>query len=62
MALLVTVSSSELGFSSDVSRWAPLEEWDELIGAPYSRHQEYDLPHSFMIGDAGNAYLFYCRR
>jgi hypothetical protein len=62
MTLLVTVSSSELGFGTDVSRWAPLEEWDELLGAPYSRRQEYDLPHSFMIGDVGNAYLFYCRK
>jgi hypothetical protein len=62
MTLLVTVSSSELGFSRDVSRWAPLEEWDEVIGAPYSRREEYDLPNSFMIGDVGNAYLFYCRK
>ncbi len=62
MDLLVTVSSAEFGHGgSDDIRWIPSEDRDILSNAPFSLREEYELPHSWMIGDGGDAYLFYCR-
>lgn len=62
MALLVTVSSTEFGHGgSDDVRWIPSEDREILHNAPFALREKYELPHSWMIGDGGDAYLFYCR-
>lgn len=62
MALLVTISSTEFGHGGpDDIRWIPNEDRDVLGNAPFALREEYELPHNWMIGDGGDAYLFYCR-
>ncbi|WP_321476188.1 hypothetical protein [uncultured Paludibaculum sp.] len=62
MHLLVTISSSEFGNGRHGHlRWVPIEDRDVLRGAPFALRQKYELPHEWMIGDGGDAYLFYCR-
>jgi hypothetical protein len=62
MAPLVTISSTEFGHGGrDGIRWIPNEDRDVLDHAPFALREEYELPHNWMIGDGGDAYLFYCR-
>jgi hypothetical protein len=62
MDLLVTISSTEFGHGgNDDMRWVPSEDRDNLGNAPFSLREEYELPHGWMIGDGGDAYLFCCR-
>jgi len=75
MLLLVTIASYEL--DRQRSRWTPLEDRDLLEDtvqalwsadhgptrvARFHQWQALQVPHSLMIGDGGNAYLFYCLR
>jgi hypothetical protein len=61
MDLLITISSTEFrhGGNDDI-RWIPSEDRNILSNAPFSLREEYELPHGWMIGDGGDAYLFHC--
>jgi hypothetical protein len=50
MDLMATVSSTEFGHDSADARSIPSEA-----------REEYELPHGWMIGDGGDAFLFYCQ-
>lgn len=73
LKLLVTIASNEFGHDEPL-RWVPREEQAQAAalkkrlrssvgderGAACNEWEEFDRPHGWMIGDAGNAYLFYC--
>lgn len=62
MKLFITISSAELGHGGLNSvRWIPYEDREILKTAPFAIRERYELPHDWMIGDGGNAYLFYCQ-
>lgn len=62
MSLLVAISSDEFGHLGRRStRWMPYEEHELLPEAPSDILEAHVLPHDWMIGDGGDAWLFYCR-
>jgi hypothetical protein len=74
MRLLVSISSAEFGHGVSKLRWAPAEEQKQIRELEARLHgrtggrevvdelRALDLPHGWMIGDVGNAYLFHCAK